>query len=474
MKKHPIIHAYKYKEDLLELKDWFYNFDTVDNRFRAVQKVKALLSRGKLPHTIEITSLLTSTVLIDEKNEVDTNILKLSYSMTIIRFVNGLLDNFQQANYAIPLYQLAKSLNLPSFFVELRHMSTHESLPELSICRIACKRALNWLYDNYWQDLDDEDDDDDEDDEFDDDDEDKGHRELQLNNDEKIQVDEFATKSLSICNDLKVYKKIRKSNLNLIYKFGDSSTTGKLYWKSLKNLKNYKNSSSELFINCLLFNNFIIYNDEQKFTKKFNEKLVTIYKPLLDEFGPQFKIELFQHICQQIGKYFTKGYDKISRKLLWFANHQFEIIQFINWLKFLSIDILNDSSSRNQLLTELLEQLRSTVDLIPENQYEVFDEVIKLLQNLLESFNSKTLKNKINLTNKNTIESWLSSLKSSTLIKKSFNVPSLEELLAEPSNSPKLVNSQNNEPPKKRQKLVKSYLFEDIPNWKPTPFGQCM
>lgn len=455
MKKHPIIHVYKHKTDLLELKSCFYDFETKDNRFRGVQKVKALLSRGKLPHTIEITSLLTSIVLLDEKNDADTNILKLSYSMAIIRFVNGLLDNFQQSNYAIPLYQLAKSLNLPSFFVELRHMSTHEALPELPICRIACKRALNWLYDNYWSCLDEDEEDEDEDE----DDEQK------LTDDQKLQIDDLQTKISPIASDLKNYKKIRKSNLNLIYKYGDDSSIGRLYWKYMKNLKK---NPSEIILNVLIYHNFLIYNQESKTPNKFNEKLWAIYKPLLDEFGQSFKIELFNRIVAGITNFYTHNYNIIDRKLNWKITHQFEIIQLVNWLQFLIVDVLNDSTSRNQLLENLVDQLKSVLDLIPPNQYQTFDELIKLLDNLLSSINSKNLKNKISGKTRTLIETWLTSLKASVLIKKSFDVPSLDELLGEPEAPQESIE----EPAAKRLKVVKTYLFEEIPNWKPTPFGQ--
>ena len=48
------------------------------------------------------------------------------------------------------MHLLAKQLNLPTYFVELRHMGTHENLPSLDILRSTCSKALTWLYDNYW------------------------------------------------------------------------------------------------------------------------------------------------------------------------------------------------------------------------------------------------------------------------------------------------------------------------------------
>ena len=152
MKQHPLVTAYKSIDDLQLLKTWFYDYnDTTDNRKNAILKVKGLLTRGKLPHGVEATSLLTSIVLDDlHGNGIDSSVLQLSYTMALVRFVNGLLDPYQQSNYAIPMHLLAKQLNLPTYFVELRHMGTHETLPSLDILRSTCSKALAWLYDNYW------------------------------------------------------------------------------------------------------------------------------------------------------------------------------------------------------------------------------------------------------------------------------------------------------------------------------------
>lgn len=45
---------------------------------------------------------------------------------------------------------LARNLNLPASFVEIRHAATHENLPSLAVLRTATSRALHWLWSNYW------------------------------------------------------------------------------------------------------------------------------------------------------------------------------------------------------------------------------------------------------------------------------------------------------------------------------------
>lgn len=48
------------------------------------------------------------------------------------------------------MHTLARNLNLPASFVEIRHAATHEALPSLSVLRAVAVRALDWLWTNYW------------------------------------------------------------------------------------------------------------------------------------------------------------------------------------------------------------------------------------------------------------------------------------------------------------------------------------
>lgn len=51
------------------------------------------------------------------------------------------------------MYSIAKTINLPATFVELRHQATHEDLPSLNKLRIAAQKAMQWIWDFYWKDL---------------------------------------------------------------------------------------------------------------------------------------------------------------------------------------------------------------------------------------------------------------------------------------------------------------------------------
>ena len=67
------------------------------------------------------------------------------------RFVNCIVDQEQQGFYAQSIAIKAEQIGMPSWLVELRHASTHEALPAISVLRTACRQALDWLYGNYWK-----------------------------------------------------------------------------------------------------------------------------------------------------------------------------------------------------------------------------------------------------------------------------------------------------------------------------------
>lgn len=55
------------------------------------------------------------------------------------------------------MYSIAKTIELPATFVELRHQCTHEQMPSLLKLRSAAKKALEWIWHYYWRDLPDSD-----------------------------------------------------------------------------------------------------------------------------------------------------------------------------------------------------------------------------------------------------------------------------------------------------------------------------
>lgn len=68
--------------------------------------------------------------------------------------MTGLVDSEQDSKYKISMYVKAKEIGIPASFVELRHEATHGDLPSLAVLRRASEKALEWLWNDYWQYLD--------------------------------------------------------------------------------------------------------------------------------------------------------------------------------------------------------------------------------------------------------------------------------------------------------------------------------
>ncbi|KAI8827080.1 Las1-like-domain-containing protein [Fimicolochytrium jonesii] len=148
------------------LEEWDYVFsclyaadDTpqgVQSRLNGVKRVKAWRNRGKVPHAIDSTATLVEIWLRDGCGGtygppyISEHELRLMYTMTFVRFVNGFVDAHQKGMYAISVSTIAEQMGLPGWFVDLRHAGTHDQLPSLALLRAGCKQALSWLHANYW------------------------------------------------------------------------------------------------------------------------------------------------------------------------------------------------------------------------------------------------------------------------------------------------------------------------------------
>ncbi|GAA5834526.1 hypothetical protein JCM11251_007032 [Rhodosporidiobolus azoricus] len=137
----------------------FHSDGEVAQQLDGLSRVKIWIARGNCPHAVESTANLLELILADSAgagtssgNETGPSAgeLRLSYSMAMIRFVNSLVDPLQTTYYARSIASLAAQIDLPLWFVELRHQATHEELPSLGVLRDAARQALDWLYTHYW------------------------------------------------------------------------------------------------------------------------------------------------------------------------------------------------------------------------------------------------------------------------------------------------------------------------------------
>lgn len=222
------------RAELLKVRSQFYPSDTITSAsttaytpsdLRAIQKAIARVfmwvHRGHCPHVVESTAMLMSAVVLDRKlyhhhhhhSTSTTNSandgegegegegdgageeegdddddddaasdygVRAAYLTAFTRFVTGLLDGHQDKARKLSMYGVAKTVGLPTGFVELRHQGTHEAMPGLAQLRPAAGRALGWIWEYYWRNLpggggEGEDEEDEEDDHDDDDAGEGGH-----------------------------------------------------------------------------------------------------------------------------------------------------------------------------------------------------------------------------------------------------------------------------------------------------------
>ncbi|KAH8664029.1 Las1-like-domain-containing protein, partial [Xylariales sp. PMI_506] len=128
-------------------------------RQHAVARVAMWVQRGSCPHMVESTGLLTAAMLDDLREtsrmglNSSTSAIRLAYSAAFSRFVTGLLDSHQDKQQKQSMYSIAKTIDLPATFVELRHQCTHEQLPSLLKLREAAQKSLVWIWNYYWKHL---------------------------------------------------------------------------------------------------------------------------------------------------------------------------------------------------------------------------------------------------------------------------------------------------------------------------------
>lgn len=123
-----------------------------ERRARGVQRVAAWRSRGRLPVSVETTACLVEIWLSERGAQPPSEVqLRLSYSMALLRMVNGICDPSQRGKAAGSVLTLARRLDLPPMLVDLRHAATHGSLPALPALQLGASQAMEWLLEKYWK-----------------------------------------------------------------------------------------------------------------------------------------------------------------------------------------------------------------------------------------------------------------------------------------------------------------------------------
>ncbi|QPG77370.1 hypothetical protein FOA43_004783 [Brettanomyces nanus] len=212
-------------------------------------------------------------------NGADDTPVRLSYTMSIIKFVNGLLDPCQQSTYAMSLHRLAESIDLPSFFVELRHIGTHERLPSLEMLRWSAKKALEWLEVNYWTEV--------------------KKSSGKFRAEYGIETDDDSVHVIRrIRCDLDIVREVRLEDPNKIYSHSDTSNSGRKYWYAMDRLTSFVSYDADLLANVMIFQpDGMIVRSKAPNDQKMRS-IIYLYRPVLQSLGPEFCMVLFRKLIQ--------------------------------------------------------------------------------------------------------------------------------------------------------------------------------
>jgi len=163
--------------DLLQVRAQLYpnkyppSPDAPDCRRKAIARITAWKLRSNLPHAVESTALLTDALLHHEasltpksasKNAITTAnspySIRAVYTTALTRFITGFCDIGRHRERALEpssMLAIAKQIGLPADFVALRHEIVHEEMPGLRRLVSAAEDGLEWLWEVYWNRLDD-------------------------------------------------------------------------------------------------------------------------------------------------------------------------------------------------------------------------------------------------------------------------------------------------------------------------------
>jgi len=160
---------WRHPSELLTIRQSLYNPSEFSSRTHALSLISAWKARNNLPHAIESTALLFSALSFHQSiisrsqtqtdpssavTEADSFAIRATYTTALTRFVTGFADlGRHRAGPWQTMQEVARSINLPARFVELRHEATHEELPGTARLVRMAEEAVGWLWDFYWVDL---------------------------------------------------------------------------------------------------------------------------------------------------------------------------------------------------------------------------------------------------------------------------------------------------------------------------------
>ena len=124
----------------------------LEKQIEAMEMVNMWKSRirgGALPISVELTTTLFASK--HKFQQTNNHEACLCAAMSIVRFINGITDQFQTGAYAQAIQNIAEKIEIPDWMVDLRHEATHGHLPSFEVLQSGLNFGIDWLFKNYWE-----------------------------------------------------------------------------------------------------------------------------------------------------------------------------------------------------------------------------------------------------------------------------------------------------------------------------------
>lgn len=116
----------------------------VERDGRAVERMLVWRSRvSRLPAGVETSLALLQALSI-------TPLTPLSLGTAVNRFLNHVSHLAMNTWGLTKLHEAAERMSVPEWIVQVRHETTHGTMPSLTVLRAALEFGLSWLETNYW------------------------------------------------------------------------------------------------------------------------------------------------------------------------------------------------------------------------------------------------------------------------------------------------------------------------------------
>ena len=120
---------------------------------RGMERVQCWQARYKVPVGVEVTCELLQAKLASLDSSVNPHTLRQVLSLSLIRFVNGINDLYQDSVVPKSIKDTLLAIGIPVWICDQRHDATHHVMPCMSLLERAIRFCLEWIESYYWKEV---------------------------------------------------------------------------------------------------------------------------------------------------------------------------------------------------------------------------------------------------------------------------------------------------------------------------------